>query len=67
MADGFKPADVYLKGWSSLGTPEVVKSAAQMLCDLKHLRRGETRFGAGTAGGRPAISYQINPATLAKG
>lgn len=67
VTDGFKPADVYLKGWSYLGTPEVVKSSAQMLCDLGHLRRAETRFGTGTAGGRPAISYRINPATLAKG
>jgi hypothetical protein len=39
VVDGFKPADVYLKGWSYLGSPEVVKSAAQMLCDLGHLRR----------------------------
>lgn len=65
VADGFKPADVYLKGWSYLGAPEVVKSAAQMLCDLGHLRRVITRQQHGA--GRPAISYQINPATLAKG
>jgi len=67
VADGFKPADVYLKGWSYLGTPEAVKTAAQMLCDLGHLRRAETRFGSGTAGGRPSTCYRINPATLAKG
>ena len=67
VADGFKPADVYLKGWSYLSTPEAVKSAAQMLCDLGHLRLVEKRQGAGTVGGRPSVAYQINPATLAKG
>jgi len=65
VADGFKPADVYLKGWANLGTPEAVKPAAQMLCDLGHLRKVETRPQQGP--GRPSISYQINPATLAKG
>jgi putative DNA primase/helicase len=65
VVDGFKPADVYLKGWSYLGSPEVVNSAAQMLCDLGHLRRVVQRQKQGA--GRPAISYQINPATLAKG
>jgi len=65
VPDGFKPADVYLKGWSYLGTPEVVKSAAQMVCYLGHLRRVVARQQQGA--GRPAISYQINPATRAKG
>jgi hypothetical protein len=67
VSDGFKPADVYLKSWANLGTPEAVKAAAQLLCDLGHLRMLEKRPGAGTAGGRPSISYQINPATLVKG
>ncbi|MEF8753333.1 MAG: YfjI family protein [Accumulibacter sp.] len=65
VVDDFKPADVYLKGWSYLGSPEVVKSAAQMLCDLGHLRRVVTRQQQGA--GRPAISYHINPATRARG
>ena len=60
--DGFKPADVYLKGWSHLGTPDAVHSAAGMLCDLHHLRRNET--APGTKGGRPSTTYQINPATM---
>jgi putative DNA primase/helicase len=34
VTDGFKPADVYLKGWAHLGTPEAVKMAAALLCDL---------------------------------
>ena len=64
VQDGFKPADVYLKGWTHLNKPEAVKSAAAMLCDLGHLRRVETRpQGAG----RPSITYRINPATLPEG
>ena len=59
---GFKPADVYLKGWSHLGTPDSVHSAASLLCDLQHLRRNET--APGSKGGRPATTYQINPATM---
>ncbi len=67
VADGFKPCDVYLKGWSYLSTPEAVRAAAQMLTDLGHLRLVVNRQGAGTSGGRPSVSFQINPATLAKG
>ena len=64
VMDGFKPADVYLKGWTGLGTPEAVHAAARLLCDLNHLRQVESRpAGAG----RPSISYRINPATLARG
>jgi putative DNA primase/helicase len=62
VADGFKPADVYWKGWANLGTPEGVHAAARMLCDLGHLRQAEVRpAGAG----RPSTIYRINPATLA--
>ena len=62
VKDGFKPADVYLKGWSNLATPKDVGAAARILCDLGHLRRDETPPGPG--GGRPSVTYQINPATL---
>lgn len=65
VADGFKAADVYLKGWAHLGTPEAVKMAAALLCDLGHLRRVDTKPGA--AGGRPSTTYQINPKTNGKG
>lgn len=61
VEDGFKPADVYLKGWSHLGTPDAVHTAACMLCDLHHLRRNET--APGNKGGRPSTTYSINPAT----
>ena len=64
VADGFSPRDVYLKGWAHLGTPEAVKAAAALLCDLGHLRRIDSK--PGSAGGRPTASYQINPKTSGK-
>jgi putative DNA primase/helicase len=65
VADGFKPADVYLKGWAHLSTPDDTHAASRMLCDLHHLRLIEKRPGA--AGGRPSITFQINPATMGGG
>lgn len=62
VADGFKPADVYLKGWAHLASPESTHAAISMLCDLHHLRMSEKR--PGSTGGRPSITYQINPATM---
>ena len=62
VADGFKPADVYLKGWAHLATPDSTHAAIVMLCDLQHLRMSEKR--PGPTGGRPSITYQINPATM---
>lgn len=62
VADSFKPADVYLKGWAHLATPESTHAAISMLCDLHHLRMSEKR--PGSTGGRPSITYQINPATM---
>jgi putative DNA primase/helicase len=64
VADGFAGRDVYLKGWTHLNTPELVHAAAQILCDLHHLRKVEHR---NPAGGRPSITYRINPATWAGG
>jgi putative DNA primase/helicase len=61
VTDGFKPSDIYLKGWTHLGTPEDTHAAIGMLCDLQHLRRIETP--PGVKGGRPSITYLINPAT----
>lgn len=62
VADGFKPADIYLKGWAHLATPENAHAAINMLCDLQHLRMSEKR--PGSTGGRPSITFQINPATM---
>lgn len=64
VPDGFKPADVYLKGWAHLGNPEETHAAINMLCDLGHLRRVEIL--PGVRGGRPSITYQINPASMGR-
>lgn len=57
IADGFTPRDVYLKGWSLLDA-EGVKKATNLLCDLCYLLQVENRP---KGGGRPSITYQINP------
>src|SRR5690606_3541918 len=62
VGDNFTPRSVYLKGWSHLGTPEAVHAAAELLADLHHIFPEEHRPGA--TGGRPTVSYKINPATL---
>ena len=59
VADGFRPADIYLKGWSHLSTPEAVHAACAMLSDLHYLRRAEKRHG--DTGGRPSITFEIHP------
>jgi putative DNA primase/helicase len=65
VQDGFAGRDVYVKGWAYLNTPESVKQAAAMLCDLGHLRRFDVK--PGSSGGRPTATYRINPASLPKG
>lgn len=65
VQDGFAVRDVYVKGWAYLNTPESVKQAAAMLCDLGHLRRFDVK--PGSSGGRPTATYRINPASLPKG
>lgn len=62
VSDGFAARTVYLKGWTHLTTPDAVKAAAAMLCDLGHLRRIDSR--PGVTGGRPSATYRINPVTL---
>ncbi|MEP6605768.1 MAG: DUF3987 domain-containing protein [Nitrosospira sp.] len=57
VVDGFKPADVYLKGWSLLDQ-EGVKRASDLLCDFGYLLRVEKRP---KGSGRPSITYRINP------
>lgn len=57
VTDGFKPADVYHKGWSLLDR-EGVSKATDILCDLHYLLQIERRY---KNGGRPSITYRINP------
>ena len=59
-ADGFFSCrDVYLKGWSSLDTPEAVKAAAEILQDAGWVR--DVTSEPGPFGGRPSNRYQVNP------
>ena len=62
VVDGFSPRDVYLKGWAHISSPEAVHTATKMLDDLNCLRRCEHRPGA--SGGRPSITFRINPALI---
>ena len=62
IKDGFKPADVYLKGWQFLGNTEDAHSSIGLLVDLGHLRRINNL--PGVQGGRPSFTYQINPASM---
>jgi len=58
----FSCRDVYLKGWSSLDSPEVVKMAIDVLLDAGWVRclPGEPR----PSGGRPSYRYEVNPRVL---
>jgi hypothetical protein len=55
----FTCREVYLKGWSSLDSPEAVKLAAEVLQDAGWVRSlvGEP----GPLGGRPSNHYAVNP------
>ena len=59
VKDAFKPADVYLKNWSSLSSPKETQEAINILCDLQYLRRNEQPVTE--RGGRPSVLYMINP------
>jgi hypothetical protein len=60
VTGNFKLADVYWKGWSQLDRDGAVK-AAEVLCDLGYLLRDEVR---NPSGGRPSVSFHINPKAL---
>jgi hypothetical protein len=57
VVDRFRPADVYQKGWSLLDLGGVAK-AVDLLCKLGYLLRIENRH---KEGGRPSITYHVNP------
>ncbi len=62
IKDGFKAADVYLKGWSNLSSSGDVHDALALLVDLNYLYRVEQP--SGDRGGRPSKTYLINPKFL---
>jgi hypothetical protein len=55
----FSGRDVYLKGWTGLDNPELVRLAVEILQDAGWVRTlpGEP----GPSGGRPSSRYQVNP------
>jgi putative DNA primase/helicase len=55
----FSCRDVYLKGWSGLDSPEIVKLAVEVLQDAGWIQveSGES----GPFGGRPSDRYRVNP------
>ncbi len=56
VPDPFGPRDVYLKHWAYLANPEEVHHAVRLLADLDYLREERQ-----DTGGRPKVSYRINP------
>lgn len=62
VKDGFKPSDIYLKGWQYLSNTEDAHAALGLLSDLGYLRR--MSVGPGEKGGRPSFTFQINPSLL---
>ncbi len=58
--DGFFSCrEVYLKGWSGLDTPELVRMAAEVLQDAGWIHDVDRE--SGPLGGRPSARYQVNP------
>lgn len=59
LPDEFKTRDVYLKGWSGLGSPEQVRAALDLLEDARWVRPAEV--STSPSGGRPAEVWLLNP------
>jgi putative DNA primase/helicase len=55
----FTCRDVYLKGWSGLDSPEIVKLAVEILKDAEWIRAAGS--APGLSGGRPSDQYAVNP------
>ena len=51
--------DIYRKGWANLSTPDDVREALEILEDHNWVESHNQDHGA--TGGRPAITYAVNP------
>lgn len=60
LPNSFKVKDVSEKGWTSLSTTEDVKAALSELVNRNYVREVSS-----TTGGRPSVSYFINPIAVA--
>jgi putative DNA primase/helicase len=59
LGEVFRTREVYLKGWSGLGSPDQVRAALDVLEDSAWVRRAE--LSTSPAGGRPSESWIVNP------
>jgi hypothetical protein len=63
LKDGFTARDVHQRGWAHLTEREQVGAGLGLLVDLDHLAPSAPSIG--TDGGRPKVTYRINPRSLA--
>jgi hypothetical protein len=62
LKDGFTARDVHQRDWSNLTEREHVQAGLNLLVDLDHLAVSSAITGQ--RGGRPKVSYYINPRGL---
>ncbi len=62
VAESFKARDIYRHQWRALTDTQTVSHAAEVLVDHRVLFAHEQP--AGVSGGRPTVSYSINPKVL---
>jgi putative DNA primase/helicase len=65
LLEAFTPRLVAVKSWTGLGTPDLVRKAADLLADYGWLARETSPSGA--RGGRPSERYLIHPNLLRGG
>jgi len=63
LKDGFTARDVHQRDWAHLTEPESVAAGLSLLVDLDYLAPSTPRIGV--LGGRPKVTYRINPRSLA--
>jgi hypothetical protein len=63
LKDGFTARDVHQSGWAHLSEREHVGAGLGLLVDLDYLLMSAPNIGA--LGGRPKITYLVNPRSLA--
>jgi putative DNA primase/helicase len=59
LDSSFSCRNVYLKGWTSLDNPELVRMALEVLSDAGWVRSLTNQ--SGPSGGRPSDRYEVNP------
>ena len=63
LEDGFTARDVHQRDWAHLTEREHVAAGLSLLVDLNYL--APSISSAGALGGRPKVTYRINPRSLA--